>query len=162
MFIVGLYAFIDTSNKNRKRFKNIISLSISIINFFIGVNLNYLYVLHTYFIYKGISTYEYILSKNNNQNLKENNHIDKSEQQILDNHLDKGNLLQNKNNIEINVEKNENKKLNHEKNSLIKNDILTSKNGKNKNKINPKDLIEKLEKIKKKKDNSKLYRFKYL
>ena len=150
MFIVGLYAFIDTSNKNRKRFKNIISLSISIINFFIGVNLNYLYVLHTCFIYKGISTYEYILSKNNNQNLKENNHIDKSEQQILDNHLDKGNLLQNKNNIEINVEKNENKNLNHEKNYLIKNDILTSKNGKNKNKIEPKDLIEKLEKIKKK------------
>ena len=150
VFIVGLYAFIDTSNKNRKRFKNIISLSISIINFFIGVNLNYLYVLHTCFIYKGISTYEYILSKNNNQNLKENNYNDKSEQQMLDNHLDKGNLLQNKNNIEINVEKNENKNLNHEKNSLIKNDILTSKNGKNKNKINPKDLIEKLEKIKKK------------
>ena len=135
---VSLYAFIDCLKEQRKKAKFIISLIISIIDFSIGVNVAYLYILHSYFIYKGISTYEHIINKQNNEdynNIKENkeinDNIDKSEQQILENHLEKKNS--------INVNKN-NKNIN---NLYINN----KKNGKNK--MNSNELIDKLEKMQK-------------
>ena len=104
-------------------------------DFSVGVNLTYLYVLHSYFIYKGISTYEHIINKDNKQddninkeNKEINDNIDKSEQQILENHFEKK--------ISINENKND-------KNMIINN----KKNGKNK--MNSKELIDKLEKMQK-------------
>ena len=133
--IICLYAFIDCLKERRKKAKYIITLIISIVDFSVGVNLTYLYVLHSYFIYKGISTYEHIINKDNNQddninkeNKEINDNIDKSEQQILENHFEKKNSI------------NENK---NDKNMIINN----KKNGKNK--MNSKELIDKLEKMQK-------------
>ena len=134
--IVCLYAFIDCLNEQRKKKKFIISFIISIVDFSIGVNLTYLYILHTYFIYKGISTYEHIINKGDKKdenNIKENkeinDNIDKSEQQILENHFDKKNLI------------------NKKKKNTYELYINNKKNGKNK--LNSKELIGKLEKMEK-------------
>ncbi len=122
------------------------------VDFCLGINLSYLFILHSIFIYKGISTYEYILSKYNENEIKENNenennNNEKSEQQILSNHLDKSNIFQNKND---NMDNNENKSKNNEDKTNFHSDIYKHNHGKNKNKMNSKELIERLEKMQKK------------
>ena len=150
--IVGSYAFFDSTKKQRKKTKYIITLFISMVDFCLGINLSYLFILHSIFIYKGISTYEHILSKYNENEIQENNenennNNEKSEQQILSNHLDKSNIFQNKND---NMDNNENKSKNNEDKTNFHSDIYKHNHGKNKNKMNSKELIERLEKMQKK------------
>ena len=150
--IVGSYAYIDSTKEQRKKTKYVITLFISILDFGLGINLSYLFILHSCFIYKGISTYEYILSKYNDNEIKENNenennNNEKSEQQILSNQLDRSNLFQNK---KYNIDNNENKSKNNEDKTNFHSEIIKHNNGKNKNKMNSKELIERLEKMQKK------------
>ena len=150
--IVGLYAYIDSKKEKRKKIKYIITLFISIVDFGLGINLSYLFILHSFFICKGISTYEHILTKYNSDEIKEKNgneinNNEKSEQQILCNKIDKNNLFQNK---DCNLENNENRSKNNEDKTNFHSDIIKNNNGKNKNKMNSKELIERLEKIQKK------------
>ena len=106
-------------------------------------------------IYKGISTYEHILSKYNNNTLKENENINKSEQMILNNQ-EKNNLFPlkinvNENNIINNNNNEDNDNVNKTKDKTnFHSDIIKINHKKNRNKISCKELIEKLEKIQKK------------
>ena len=145
VFAVGIYAFINSDKNEKKKFKYIMSLIIAIGDLALGGNLIYLFTVHTYFIYKGISTYEYILKKANEENANENNipnneNNNKSEEQGLGQNLENLNLF-NKNHYIENDNKNENKG---------KVDYIKTTYGKNKNKIYSNELIEKLETIQKK------------
>ena len=145
--IFGLYAYIDSKKEKRKKIKYIITLFISIVDFGLGINLSYLFILHSFFICKGISTYEHILTKYNSDEIKEKNgneinNNEKSEQQILCNKIDKNNLFQNK---DCNLENNENRSKNNEDKTNFHSDIIKNNNGKNKNKtikVNTKKIIK--------------------
>ena len=108
-------------------------------------------------IYKGISTYELILSKYNNNTLKENENINKSEQMILNNQ-EKNNLFPLKINVNENniINNNNNEDNNNDNENKTKDktnfhsDIIKINHKKNRNKISSKELIEKLERIQKK------------
>ena len=153
--IICAYAFFNSSKKSKKKIKYVINLIISIIDFGLGVNLTYLFILHSFFIYKGISTYEHILSKYNNNTLKENENNNKSEQRILNNQ-EKNNLFPlkinaNDNNIINNNNNEDNDNVNKTKDKTnFHSDIIKINHKKNRNKISCKELIEKLEKIQKK------------
>ena len=160
---VGIYIYIYASIEKKKKLVYIFNLIFNFIDLIIGINLSYLFVIHSYFIYKGISTYEYILSKENNNNNKENQNGNKSEEINLKLHeLQNKNGIQNSNLLNNNYIKNEDK-INIEEiitnNNNVHNNIntiyscnkeidLIKKNyGKNKNKIYSKELIEKLQKM---------------
>ena len=160
---VGFYIYICATLEEKKKLIYIFNLIFNFIDLIIGFNLSYLFVIHSYFIYKGISTYEYILSKENNNNNKENQNGNKSEEINLKLHeLQNKNGIQNNNLLNNNYIKNEDK-INIEEiitnNNNVHNNIntiyscnkeidLIKKNyGKNKNKMYSKELIEKLQKM---------------
>ena len=131
------------------------TLIITISDLILGGNLIYLFCVHTYFIFKGISTYEYILMKYNEENKNENNNIiqnnvnnenhnnnNKSEEQNLGHQYENLHLFQKNNNYVGN----DNSK--NEFRGRI--DNIKTNYGKNKNKIYSNELIEKLELIQKK------------
>ncbi len=157
VFGVGINVFIHSKKEDKKKIKYIMTLIISISDLILGGNLIYLFSVHTYFIYKGISTYEYILMKYNEENKNENNNI------IQNNANNENNNNNNNNN------KSEEQNLGHQyenlslfqKNNYVGNedtrnvsrgkiDIIKTNYGKNKNKIYSNELIEKLEMIQKK------------
>ena len=155
VFGVGLNAFIKSNIEDKKKLKNIMTLIITISDLILGGNLIYLFCVHTYFIFKGISTYEYILMKYNEENKNENNNIiqnnvnnenhnnnNKSEEQNLGHQYENLHLFQKNNNYVGN----DNSK--NEFRGRI--DNIKTNYGKNKNKIYSNELIEKLELIQKK------------
>ena len=154
VFGVGLNAFIKSNIEDKKKLKNIMTLIITISDLILGGNLVYLFSVHTYFIYKGISTYEYILMKYNEENKNENNNIiqnninnennnnnNKSEEQNLGHQYENLSLFQKNNYVGNEDTRNV---------SRGKIDIIKTNYGKNKNKIYSNELIEKLEMIQKK------------
>ena len=160
IFSTGIYVFINCENKDKKKLKFILTFIISLINCCLGIILTYLFIAHTYFIYKGISTYEYHLKKknkeklqddikisnnNNNNNNKVNNN--KSEEQFLKQQYENNNLFENNHIIE---KINNNNKITYNSNLHSKKDFIKTKFGKNKNKIYCNELIEKLDAIQKK------------
>ena len=80
---VGIYIYIYASIEKKKKLVYIFNLIFNFIDLIIGINLSYLFVIHSYFIYKGISTYEYILSKENNNNNKDGQNGNKSEENFM-------------------------------------------------------------------------------
>ncbi len=160
IFSTGIYVFINCENKDKKKLKFILTFIISLINCCVGIILTYLFIAHTYFIYKGISTYEYhlkeknkeklqddikISNNNNNNNNKVNNN--KSEEQFLKQQYENNNLFENNHIIE---KINNNNKITYNSNLHSKKDFIKTKFGKNKNKIYCNELIEKLDAIQKK------------
>ena len=154
VFGVGLNAFIKSNIEDKKKLKNIMTLIITISDLILGGNLIYLFCVHTYFIFKGISTYEYILMKYNEENKNENNNIiqnnvnnenhnnnNKSEEQNLGHQYENLSLFQKNNYVGNEDTRNV---------SRGKIDIIKTNYGKNKNKIYSNELIEKLEMIQKK------------
>ena len=131
----GFYLFFN-ANKQRKKKVNLILIIIgSSINFGISINFVYLFVFHTYFIYSGITTYEYILRKsddnkdtntNLNNNLSGDNNNNLNEQQKIENKnilfIIKNKKNYNKKQIKKKRERLEKEKEKSENN--IKNDIL--------------------------------------
>ena len=112
----GCYLFFNAKKEMKKKFRLILIILGSAINLGISINFIYLFVFHSYFIYSGITTYEYILRKSGEEN-KETN------------------ISQTNNNIN-NKNNNENNNLNKEKNtfrkmielSKRKNSIIYNKN----------------------------------
>ena len=165
IFSIGLYVFINSDNKDKKKLKFILSFIISLLNCCLGINLTYLFIFHTYFIYKGISTYEYNLKKNNTENCEDdiklnnntnNNKVNnnKSEEQFLKQQYDNSYLFDN-NNI---VEKiNNNNEIKYNSNNHSKIDFIKTQYGKNRNKIYSKELKEKLDAIQKKSNAKNLF-----
>ncbi len=165
IFSIGLYVFINSDNKDKKKLKFILSFIISLLNCCLGINLTYLFIFHTYFIYKGISTYEYNLKKNNTEvcedDIKLNNNTNnnkvnnnKSEEQFLKQQYDNSYLFDN-NNI---VEKiNNNNEIKYNSNNHSKIDFIKTQYGKNRNKIYSKELKEKLDAIQKKSNAKNLF-----
>ena len=68
--ICGIYLFFKANNKRKKNYKLIIIILGSLINFGILLNFICLFVYHSYFIFKGITTYEYILRKEKKENIE--------------------------------------------------------------------------------------------
>ena len=72
----GFYLFFNANKERKKKYQLILIIIGSSLNFGISMNFLYLFIFHTYFIYNGITTYEYILRKTNEENKdekKENN-----------------------------------------------------------------------------------------
>ena len=138
---IGFYIFFHSHKEDKLKSKFIMTFIISIIDSILAINLTYLFIVHTYFIYKGISTFEYILKKFNKKNQQINNNIqnnnNKSEEQNLRNNIGNGNFFQKNNYLENNE-------------SPKKIDVIKENYGKNKNKMYFPELIEKLETIQKK------------
>ena len=59
----GLFLFFKADKQRKKNYKLILIIIGSLINFVISLNFISLFSFHSYFIYKGITTYEYILRK---------------------------------------------------------------------------------------------------
>ena len=159
---VGFYIYICATLEEKKKLIYIFNLIFNFIDLIIGFNLSYLFVIHSYFIYKGISTYEYILSKENNNNNKDGQNGNKSEEINLKIHdlqnkngIQNNNLLNNyiKNDDKINIEEiiTNNNNVNNNINTIYscnkEIDLIKKNYGKNKNKIYSKELIEKLQKM---------------
>ena len=68
--ICGIYLFFKANNKRKKNYKLIIIILGSLINFGALLNFICLFVYHSYFIFKGITTYEYILRKEKKENIE--------------------------------------------------------------------------------------------
>jgi len=68
--ICGIYLFFKANNKRKKNYKLIIIILGSLINFGVLLNFICLFVYHSYFIFKGITTYEYILRKEKKENIE--------------------------------------------------------------------------------------------
>ena len=154
--------YICATLEEKKKLIYIFNLIFNFIDLIIGFNLSYLFVIHSYFIYKGISTYEYILSKENNNNNKDGQNGNKSEEINLKIHdlqnkngIQNNNLLNNyiKNDDKINIEEiiTNNNNVNNNINTIYscnkEIDLIKKNYGKNKNKIYSKELIEKLQKM---------------
>ena len=163
IFSIGLYIFFNCKNNDKMKFKFILTFIISFGNCCIGFNLTYLFIIHTYFIYKGITTYEYLLKKSkkenlqndikiNNNNNKENNN--KSEEQVLKQQNENNNLFPN-NHIINNNNNNDIKYNDYNDNSKI--DFIKTQYGKNRNKMYCNELIEKLDAIQKKSNTKNLF-----
>jgi hypothetical protein len=159
---VGFYIYICATLEEKKKLIYIFNLIFNFIDLIIGFNLSYLFVIHSYFIYKGISTYEYILSKENNNNNKDGQNGNKSEEINLKIHdlqnkngIQNNNLLNNyiKNDDKINIEEiiTNNNNVHNNINTIYscnkEIDLIKKNYGKNKNKIYSKELIEKLQKM---------------
>ena len=159
---VGFYIYICATLEEKKKLIYIFNLIFNFIDLIIGFNLSYLFVIHSYFIYKGISTYEYILSKENNNNNKDGQNGNKSEEINLKIHdlqnkngIQNNNLLNNyiKNDDKINIEEiiTNNNNVNNNINTIYscnkEIDLIKKNYGKNKNKMYSKELIEKLQKM---------------
>ena len=138
---IGFYIFFHSHKEDKLKSKFIMTFIISTIDSILAINLTYLFIVHTYFIYKGISTFEYILKKFNKKNQQINNNIqnnnNKSEEQNLRNNIGNSNFFQKNNYLENNE-------------SPKKIDVIKENYGKNKNKMYFPELIEKLETIQKK------------
>jgi len=164
----GIYIYIYATREKKKKLIYIFNLIFNFIDLIIGINLSYLFVIHSYFIYKGISTYEYILSKENINNQKCEQNGNKSEEinlkiqdlhnknGIQNNNIFNNNYIKNedKNNIEEIITNNNNVNNIHINFSNTINsfkvkeiDMIKKNYGKNKNKIYSKELIEKLQKM---------------
>ena len=127
--VFGIYLFFNASKERKKKFKLILIIIGSSINFGISINFVYLFIFHSYFIYSGITTYDYILRKSNEENKEKNSN--------------------NKDNNNLNEEKNLTKKhflFRRRKNSIIynKNNIQKKKEEIEKEKFNKKDEMNKL------------------
>ena len=64
----GFYLFFNANNERKKKFQLILIIIGSAINFGISMNFVYLFIFHSYFIYSGITTYEYILRNSGEEN----------------------------------------------------------------------------------------------
>ena len=80
---IGFYLFFNAELQRKKKVGLILIILGSSINFGISINFIYLFVFHTYFIYSGITTYEYILRKSEDEtkevNVQSNNNINNNE-----------------------------------------------------------------------------------
>ena len=81
----GFYLFFNASKERKKKYQLILIGIGSSINFGISCNFAYLFIFHSYFIFSGISTYDYILRKNGeenkevNSNKNNNSHLNNNE-----------------------------------------------------------------------------------
>ena len=75
---IGFYLFFNANLQRKRKIGLILIIIGSSINFGICINFIYLFVFHTYFIYSGITTYEYILRKSEDENKETNAHSIKS------------------------------------------------------------------------------------
>ena len=66
----GLLVFFKARKQRKKNYKLILIIIGSITNFGIAMNFIFLFSYHSYFIFKGITTYEYILRKEKNENIE--------------------------------------------------------------------------------------------
>ena len=120
----GFYLFFNANKERKKKFQLILIIIGSSINFGISINFLYLFVFHSYFIYSGITTYEYILRKNNDENKDENK--DKNLNPNNNNNNDLNDLNDN-NNKNLNNEIKKIRSLRKRKNSIIYNKNLITK-----------------------------------
>ena len=66
----GILVFFKAKKQRKKNYKLILIIIGSIINFGIAMNFLFLFTYHSYFIFKGITTYEYILRKEKQENIE--------------------------------------------------------------------------------------------
>ena len=137
---ISVICVFSKKNKKQDSFDSIISIILSIGDLILGCNLTYLFIVHSWLRYKGITTYEYILSKLDKENSQNNSNV--SQKMENNNKSDEHHLYSN--NIKMNSylgmeDRNNNSSSLGEK----------MKHGKNRNKFLPKDLIEKLDEYQK-------------
>ena len=70
--LCGFHLFFKANKKRKKNYKLILIIIESLVNFIILLNFLFLFVYHSYFIFKGITTYEYILQKEKKDNTESN------------------------------------------------------------------------------------------
>ena len=132
----GFYLFFNADKERKKKMQLILIVIGSSINFGVSMNFVYLFAFHSYFIYSGITTYEYILRKTCEEN--------------------KGKAGNQQNNININMNENENdnnsnKNINKDQtydkkyNFIDKNSIIYNKN-----------LIKKKKEVKKEEEKEEI------
>ena len=131
--ICGFYLFFKANKKRKRKYELILILLGGIINFGILVNFIFLFIYHTYFIIKGITTYEYILRKEKKENIElssNRNSISSMEEinkNIIPNQKIKNNIKFTKN---INNDKDDNKEVQKKNDILEKSDEINFLNQK--------------------------------
>jgi hypothetical protein len=120
----GFYLFFNADKERKKKLQLILIVIGSSINFGVSMNFVYLFAFHTYFIYSGITTYEYILRKTCEENkVKQTNQENNDINVNVNEHENDNNSNKN-----INKEQAYEKKYNYiEKNSIIYNKNLIKK-----------------------------------
>ena len=163
----GIYLFFKANNKRKKNYKLILIITGSFMNFGVCIHFIFLFIYHSYFIFKGITTYEYILrtekkenielssnknsissieeiNKNltNNKKIKNNINLTKNIKEIGEEIKPKNDVLEKSDEINILNQKNEILSYNNKINDLyINKEISSNKNNEDyKNKINNKEI----------------------
>ena len=116
----GFYLFFNADKERKKKVQLILIIIGSSINLGVSFNFIYLFAFHTYFIYSGITTYEYILRKTDEENKEKKSNKNNNNQNNNENHND--------DNININKNTNKEKIYGKKYNYLRKNSIIYNKN----------------------------------
>ena len=109
--ICGFYLFLKANKKRKKNYKLILIFIGSFINFGVLLNFICLFVYHSYFIFKGITTYEYILRKEKKENIEvssDKNSIDSVDE--INNNLMRNKKIKNNIKYTNNINKNQENK----------------------------------------------------
>ena len=114
--LCGFYLFLKANKQRKKNYKLILIIIESVINLGIFLNFIFLFVYHSYFIYKGISTYEYILRKEK----KDNTELNSDKNNFVDDEINKNltssqNYKNNINNLKDKIQNNDEKEKKEEK-----------------------------------------------
>ena len=141
---IGIYLFFETDNNSKKHFQLIVTLIGGLANFGVSINFSYLFIFHTYFIYKGVTTYEYILSKGKNADVEDHGHGTSNDSSgiLMVNKEGKNNK---KNSLEkTSLTKNEEKDVEQNQNNTARIGGISDNKNENKNEKNKEcDLIDK-------------------
>ena len=116
----GFYLFFKANKQRKKNYKLILIILESVINFIIFMNFIFLFIYHSYFIYKGITTYEYILRKEK----KENTELSSDKNSFSVDEIDKHLTSIQKNKNDINNIKNKIQKKEEKEEFKSKSDVL--------------------------------------
>ena len=140
---IGFYFFFNSDLQRKKKAGLILIIIGSSINFGISINFIYLFVFHTYFIYSGITTYEYILRKSEDENKEANAHSNSN----INNNNDNVQTDEQKKQQKIDYLINRKNSINYNKSLMKKKKQQKEKEKEKKNDNNSNNVLEKSDDI---------------
>ena len=140
---IGFYFFFNSDLQRKKKAGLILIIIGSSINFGISINFIYLFVFHTYFIYSGITTYEYILRKSEDENKEVNAHSNSN----INNNNDNIQTDEQKKQQKIDYLMNRKNSINYNKSLMKKKKQQKEKEKEKKNDNNSNNVLEKSDDI---------------